>query len=365
MYYIAGSKGKGTVAATLASILTAGGIPCGRLTSPHLHSITERVNFQGMDIGEELEDYVAKIQGGVPKLPRKYGTWIFGEVILAAALMWFWDQGAQAVVLEAGLGGRLDAGNIFRHPLATCVTWLSLEHQGILGSTLQEIAREKAGIIKPGTPLVTAAQGEALAELKTRAGLFGAPVYSFPADFTWQKDVLQLPSMSLPIEVEFTSPAEEINAALAACMATFHPRITREAIIQGILNAPRLPGRFQVIPGKPTYVLDVAHTPESVANLLAAIARHFPGGRLAIVAGFLADKNVTEMLALMHAKTSRIYLAPVREPRSYDPGGLVQGIKAPSIGAAIEAAIPQADVICVTGSFAAVREASAHLARTE
>lgn len=365
MYYIAGSKGKGTVAATLASILTAGGIPCGRLTSPHLHSITERVNFQGMDIGEELEDYVAKIQGGVPKLPRKYGTWIFTEVILAAALMWFWDQGAQAVVLEAGLGGRLDAGNIFRRPLGTCVTSISLEHQGILGSTLQEIAREKAGIIKPGTPLVTAAQGEALAELKTRAGLFGAPVYSFPADFTWQKDVLQLPSMSLPIEVEFTSPAEEINAALAACMATFFPGITREAIIQGILNAPRLPGRFQVIPGKPTYVLDVAHTPDSVANLLAAIAQHFPGGRLAIVAGFLADKNVTEMVALMHAQTSRIYLAPVREPRSYDPGGLLQGIKVPSIGSAIEAALTQADIICVTGSFAAVREASAHLARTE
>lgn len=362
IYFIAGSKGKGTVAAFLASILTEGGIPCGRLTSPHLHSFTERVNFQGREIGDELGEYVAKVQRGLPELPRKYGPWIFGEVLLTAALLWFWDQGAQVLVVEAGLGGRLDAGNFFRRPLATCVTAVTLEHQGILGPTLGDIAREKAGIIKPATPLVTGAQGEALEILAARARRFGAPLFAFPADFSWQDSVLQLPTMALPLRAVFASPAEKTNAALAACMAAFHPGITGEAIIQGIENAPPLPGRFEVVPGQPTYVLDVAHTPESIANLLAAVEGHFPDKRLALVAGFLADKNVAAMLAHMLARTDRVYLAPVKEERSFIPRDFPQGIKAESIGAAIAAATPQADVICITGSFAAVREASAYIA---
>lgn len=365
IYFIAGSKGKGTVAAFLASILTEGGIPCGRLTSPHLHSITERVNFQGRDIGEELGEYVAMVRRGLPQLPRKYGPWIFGEVLLTAALMWFWDQGAHVAVLEAGLGGRLDAGNFFRRPLATCITAVTLEHQGILGPTLGDIAREKAGIIKPKTPVITGAQGEPLEILAARAQRFGAPLYSFPADFAWRDSVLQLPTMTLPLRAEFTSPAEKTNAALAACMAAFHPGITGDAVIRGIENALPLPGRFEVVLGKPIYVLDVAHTPESIANLLAAVEGQFPHSRLAMVAGFLADKNVAAMLAQMLASTDRVYLAPVKEGRSFNPYDFPQGIKANSIAAAIAAATPHADVICITGSFAAVREAGAYLAATK
>lgn len=361
VFFIAGSKGKGTVASILAAILTQAGITTGLVTSPHLLSLTERVNFQGRDIDEEtLGAYVADIRANLPALTQEKGTWIFGEIILAAALMWFRDLGARTIVLEAGLGGRLDAGNLFRRPLATCITTVALEHQGILGDTLAKIAWEKAGIIKPATPLVTAASGEALTVLRQRASRLGAPVLSYPSDFAWQergKLELRLPEKTLSLATEFTTDAHKANTAMAACLATFHPRISDKAIIEGIKRAPRLPGRFEVMPGRPVFILDVAHTPESVANLLAAMAEKYPRAKLALVAGFLADKQVTEMLALMLAATEQVYLAPVLDPRSYDPRGLAGGIQVDSICAGIIAALPQADVVCVTGSFAAVREA--------
>ena len=180
IYFIAGSKGKGTVAAFLASILTEGGIPCGRLTSPHLHSITERVNFQGREIGDELGNTWPRPRG-LPELPRKYGPWIFGEVLLTAALLWFWDQGAQVLVVEAGLG---EAGcrQFLPAPPATCVTAVTLEHQGILGPTLGDIAgksRDNQAGNSPGN----GGAGEALEILAARARRFGAPLLLFPQIF--------------------------------------------------------------------------------------------------------------------------------------------------------------------------------------
>lgn len=361
VFFIAGSKGKGTVAATLAAILARAGIAAGLVTSPHLLSLTERVNFNSTDIDEEtLGAYVGKIQANLPALPQGYGTWIFGEIILAAALMWFRDLGARTIVLEAGLGGRLDAGNLFRRPLATCITNVSLEHQGILGNTVEQIAREKAGIIKPATPLVTAAKGEALTILRERAVRLGAPVFAADEDFAWQERgplELRLPGKTLSVETEFITDADKTNTAMAACLAAFHPHVSSWAIIQGLKRAPRLPGRFEVLPGRPAFVLDVAHTPESVANLLAAIVRRHPGGKLAFVAGFLADKRATEMLAIMLSTTDLVYWAPVLDQRSFTPEGFSGGIQVDSISEGIIAAMSQADVVCITGSFAAVREA--------
>lgn len=365
VYFITGSKGKGTVASALAAILDQAGIDTGLVTSPHLLNLTERINFKGRDIDEEtLEAYVADVRANLPDLSQEYGVWIFGEIILAAALMWFRDLGARTLVLEAGLGGRLDAGNLFRRPLATCITTVTLEHQAILGDTVAKIAREKAGVIKPAIPLVTAAKGEALTVLRHRAGRLGAPVFSYPSDYAWQEEgalALKLPEKTLAVATNFTTEADKANAAMAACLATFHPLMTDKAIIEGIKRAPRLPGRFDVVPGRPVLVMDVAHTPESVANLLAAIAREYPGAKLAFVAGFLADKQVKEMLALMLAAADLVYCAPVLDQRSFDPRGLSKGIQVDSIGAGIIAAMPQADVICITGSFAAVREARVFL----
>ena len=173
LYYITGSKGKATTAAALAAILTASGIDTGLITSPHLISICERIKVNNRDIPEQdLWACVRRVRQSLPPLPGKYGTWIFSEVLLAAGIFWLRLQGVNTLVLESGLGGRLDPGNVFRRPRATCITSVTAEHQGILGHTLPEIAREKAGILKPYTPVVTAAGGESLELIEERAHCF-------------------------------------------------------------------------------------------------------------------------------------------------------------------------------------------------
>lgn len=358
IYFITGSKGKGTVASTLAAILSRAGVPTGLFTSPHLVSVCERVNFNGDDIEEEaLRSYLGKVRRGLPPLPDKFGSWIFSEILLVTALLWYTDMSAQTVVLEAGLGGRLDSANHFRRPLATCITTVSLEHRGILGNSVEEIAREKAGILKPFTPVVTGAQGSSLQVILERAKLFSAPALVYGREFAWDSPGRQLvlPGKTISTCVEDTE-AGCMNRALAACLAGFHPRVTPEAIAEGI-QAQQLPGRFEVYSGPPVYILDVAHTPESVDNLLQKIRLKFPGGRLACVAGFLMDKPVETMLNQMAAAADYLYYASVQDERSFDAPLLPQGIRAESISHAIEEAASNAELICVTGSFAAVREA--------
>jgi dihydrofolate synthase/folylpolyglutamate synthase len=367
IYFITGTKGKGTVAASTAAILRAAGISTGLVTSPHLISPRERVNLNGSDIStEELEECLGRVKRGLLPLAGGQGEWIFSEVLLVAALLWFRERGANTVVLEAGLGGRLDPGNVFRRPRATCITSVAREHAGILGETLAEIAAEKAGIVKPKTPLITAAEGEALAVISRRAERFGAPLFRHGVEFQWQDGSpvrLRLPERSLSFQAKPETPATQVNKAMAACMASLDKRVGDEAIIQGIL-APGLPGRFEIHPGSPTLVLDVAHTPEAVANLVQGVEKFFPGKRVAYVAGFLADKAAEAMLRGM-ASGNKVYCAPVQDSRSFDVAGIdIPGVRsAPSIAAAMGEAAAGVDVLCVTGSFSAVREAKAVLSR--
>lgn len=362
VFNITGSKGKGTVAVTLAAILARAGIPVGLLTSPHLINVTERISFNGKDIGESvLLFYLEKIRASLPPLPKQYGNWIYPEILMAAGLSWFIEMGARTVVVEAGMGGRLDQGNIFRRPLATCITTVTMEHVGILGNTLVEIAREKAGIIKPHTPLVTGADGVALAVIRRRAERMDSPLLLYAQEYGWLEDNgyrLKLPGRILEFQGEFKTEADKLNIAMAACLSDFHPLVSPRAIIEGVKLAS-LPGRFEIHQGKPILVLDVAHTPEAVDNLLRAVSRRFPDCRVAWVAGFLADKSVLAMLKRMTAMSAAVFYAPVEDRRSFDvdlldtPGA----VKAESISKAIDLASGQADVICVTGSFSAVREA--------
>jgi len=363
--FITGSKGKGTVAATLATILRRAGIATGLFTSPHLTSITERVNAQGIDISvAELAQQLQTISQGLPQIDSRYGGWIYTEVLLTAALMWFQQKGVGTVVVESGLGGRLDPGNVFRRPRATCVSNVTLEHQGILGSTIREIAAEKAGVIKPSIPVVTAAQGEALTVIQQRAVLLDAPVLVYGQDFGWNQQgervELQLPQGQIEFSAGYYTPADKMNRAMAACLASLLPGVSHRAICQGITADP-LPGRFELFWDSPTFVLDVAHTPEGVDNLLAGLEQ-FKGKKISFVAGFLSDKSAQAMVNSM-ARRGRVYCAPVADARSYDVSGLSNATQTASITAAVRTALPGADVVCVTGSFAAVREARTLLSK--
>lgn len=361
VFYITGSKGKGTVAATLAAILRCGGIKTGLVTSPHLIDITERINLDDGDIGNEtLVECLEHIRVNLPPLPSQYGTWIHSEILNLCALLYFKERGAKTLVLEAGLGGRLDAGNIFPRPIATCVSTVALEHKEILGNTVEEIALEKAGVIKPKTPLVTAALGSSFDIIFQRAQKFRAQVFAFAKDFAWldgEMTELVLPGRTLRFKAGFETGASRINKAMAACMASFHPHIDDGAIVEGIMRS-YLPGRFEVINDNPVHVLDVAHTPESVENLLLGLRQRFRGVTLAMVAGFLADKPGDVMLNMMIDAADIVYFAPIKDPRGYDPSAIkAQANRASSITEAIRLARTQADVICVTGSFSAVGEA--------
>ena len=367
VFFITGSKGKGTVATTLASILRQAGLPTGLITSPHMFRVTERINFQGVDIAEDqLRAYLGVIRKDLPSLEERYGTWVFGEIVLVAALMWFRDFGAEAVVIEAGLGGRLDPGNIFLRPQATCITNVTLEHQGVLGGTIAEIAGEKGGIIKPCTPIVTGAESIALDVLKQRSRLLSAPLYSYPGDIFWTKvggrKILRLPTLTLPIELDFHTVADQVNVALAACLASFHPGVGVQAIQQGLRSRPHLPGRFEIAGSDPICIIDVAHTPESLANLLKAVKTHYPGLKLAIVTSIMPDKKIRRMLEMMLAFTPHVFLAPVSE--NQPPYETLGAVPVDSIGIGITRACNIAEVVCITGSFSAARQAKEYLAMT-
>ena len=370
LYFITGSKGKGTVAATLAAILNAAGISTGLVTSPHLVSPTERLRCNGVDISEEeLADCLQQVAANLPDLPARYGSWIYSEVILAAAFLWFHARGARTVVLEAGLGGRLDPGNLFRRPRGTCISTVMLEHRGVLGNTLAEIAREKAGIIKPRIPIVTGARGIPLQVIAKRAESLAAPLYLYDRDFAWEEKNgfrgLRLPGKTLQLFPCFATDADKVNKAMAACLAVLHPQVTEAAIAEGI-STGGLPGRFEVISGTPVFVLDVAHTPESIDNFIAGIKRKYPGRSLAFVAGFLEDKPVEVMLAKMEA-AGKVFYAPVEDYRGYNPQAILfaGGVRTPSISTALSLAAAEAEVVGVTGSFAAVREARGLLSKRD
>ncbi len=353
VFVIAGSKGKGTTAHVLAAILASAGLKPGLLSSPHIVSYNERIAVGGQQIDPgDFDRLTGQVARSLPPCPARAGQWTRGELLLLLAMLHFRERGADICVLEAGLGGRLDPANIFPRPRAVCITSVSLEHRAILGDSLEEIAGEKAGILKRNTPAFTGATGEAYDAIADRARVVGCSLYG--REIGWHKQnsrwQLALPEASLDIEPMAATASSRNNRALAAAMALTHPRVGQEHIVSAI-NTPGPTGRFQIVPGRPVLVLDVAHTPESVADLLDGLAQQFPGSRLGFVAGFASDKQGNDM-ARQLAGAGAVVLV--------DAGYPVEGLDmpvAPSVAAALEQLVSQADVVAVTGSFAVVREA--------
>jgi folylpolyglutamate synthase/dihydropteroate synthase len=191
--------------------------------------------------------------------------------------------------------------------------------------------------------------------------MFSAPLYVYGKDFWWQQKnaeaELVIPGRTIMFRPGFETEASRVNKAMAACLAGFHPQVGDEAIVKG-LGMPGLPGRFEVHPGETIFVLDVAHTPESIDNFLEGVSRRYPCARIAFAAGFLADKPAEIMLKKMQT-LGRVYYAPIKDSRGFDAAtiSVPDAVRAESISAAMTLAAEQADVVCVTGSFAAVREA--------
>ncbi len=384
--HIAGSKGKGSTSAMLAAMLHAAGTRVGLYTSPDLHTFRERIRIDGQPIAEaEMTRLVARLQGAFAGLDPALGPYITWEVATALAFLAFREAGVRAAVIEVGLGGRLDATNVVEPPaLEICgITSISYDHMAVLGNTLTEIAREKAGIIKRGVPVVTSARApEALAEIARIAAERDAPLlrvgpqgaadcaYTYTSGAvseTAQRFDVTTPSRVYhDLEIPLLGEHQLQNATLALALAG---PLDEYAIREG-LRRVRWEGRMQVVGREPWRVVDGAHNADSLRALFAALRRHFRFERLFLVFGVMADKDLDGMLREMAAaQVDAVVATAARSPRAVDPATLAARVAEQTRAAvfaepAAAAALAKAgvlagprDLICAAGSLYLAAEA--------
>ncbi len=345
--HVGGTNGKGSTAAMLCAILQAAGYRTGLYTSPHLLSFTERIRIDGVPIGQEevtrltaqLKDLCSAhfAQYPIPNPPTdRLPHPTFFELTTAMAFLHFARQATQAAVIEVGLGGRFDATNVIT-PAVAVLTNVSLEHQEYLGRTLPEIGMEKAGIVKPGVPVVTGAQDEALEIIRRIAADRGAPLVHLresyacsihDSGFAGQTFDLRGPNHryeALRIPLAGRHQVENAVAAIAAAEVLegqgFH---LDEAAIRGGLLQSRWPGRLQVISDRPRILVDGAHNPAGARALAAFVAEHRSTvRRLILVFGVLRDKDWESMLSLLGPLADQTILTHPPADRGADPHELV------------------------------------------
>ncbi len=388
--HVAGSKGKGSTSAMLASILRAAGIRTGLYTSPDLHTFRERIRIDGEPIAEEqMARLVERVRDAYDSLHAGGGTdlgpYITWEIATALAFLAFREAGVRKAIIEVGLGGRLDATNVVTPPaLEVCaITSISYDHMAVLGNTLTEIAREKAGIIKPGVPVITSARApEALAEIARVAAERGAPLlrvgpdgaedchYTYTprqASETGQRFDMRTPQgVYRDLEIPLLGEHQLQNATLAVALAL---PLDEQAIREGLRQA-RWQGRMQVVGRNPWRVVDGAHNADSLRALFAGLRRHFTYERLILVFGMMADKDLAGMLReLADAHVDAVIATQAHSPRVVDAATLEARVAEatsaatfaePDVAAALERAVALAgprDLVCATGSLYLVADA--------
>jgi dihydrofolate synthase / folylpolyglutamate synthase len=330
--HVAGTKGKGSVAAICASVLQAAGYRVGLYTSPHLNDFCERIQVQGELIPREaVVALVERMRPWVDTIPHLRTF----ELVTALACAYFAEQGVEAAVLEVGLGGRLDATNVVT-PAVSVITSLSFDHTSLLGHTLAEIAFEKGGIIKPGVPVVVAPQPpEALAVLQRLAAERAAPLTQVGVDWLFrptghsldgqQVEVQRAGEPAQPLTLALLGAHQAENGALAyAALNVLREQgwpIRPEAVAEGFRQV-RWPGRFEILGREPLVVADGAHNQDSACRLMAAVRDYFPGRVVTLVFGASRHKEAAGMFADLlggAAKTvARVILTEAISPRAWE-----------------------------------------------
>jgi dihydrofolate synthase / folylpolyglutamate synthase len=399
---IAGTNGKGSTAATLASILQASGLKTALYTSPHLVRINERIRVNG---GEIPDDVFAALHAEVDRaaerlIEQEELPWhpSFFEMMTAIAFSHFARERVQIAVLEVGMGGRLDATNVVE-PLVSVITDISLDHQKYLGNTVREIAREKAGIIRPGGVVVTLPQqpeaNDVIGNAILDSGAHGVSAVQYVPPVSPGSCEYQVPSTKkdpvlsryplhvmgeqILVETPLVGRHQLRNVALAVAAAEELGRrglagISPQTIERGIRDA-RWPGRFQVLPRRrdwPEVVLDVAHNPAGAWALRSTLSERYGDRPLIFVFGAMRDKAISEMAEILFPLAERVIATRPENPRSASPEEIQQAASrtgaeietVPDVRLALErarnAAGPQA-VMVVTGSIYLVGETMRHL----
>lgn len=352
--HIAGTNGKGSVAAMCAAIFKKNGMQVGLYTSPHLIRYHERFRMNGENIGDEELDSILENVLSVT------GNATYFEISTALALIWFQRKCAQIVVWETGLGGRFDATNVVT-PKVSIITHVGFDHTQFLGTTLTQIAQEKAGIIKPGIPVLTISQDpEVLNVLENKA-----KEQRSPFTVIGKKDLYEFNS---PLNGEH----QNWNTTLAVSASRMVIPSLERSVIQEGLKETVWPGRCQIIQRNkilPIILIDGAHNPMGVSTLLKEIKKQWRNKKITLIYGALADKDLAKMGNALNAIMGEIFLVKVSSERSASPEKLLQFIPRGKIFNSLKSALFEADKIghpiVITGSLFLVGEALSFLTEKE
>lgn len=388
--HVGGTNGKGSTTAMIAAVVQAAGYRTATFTSPHLHSYTERFCINGQPIEQqkvvelinELRPVLEDMVGAGFEHPTEF------EVSTALGLLYFARERVDLLVLEVGLGGAIDSTNVVV-PLVSVITNVSLDHMNYLGDTVEQIARVKAGIIKPQVPVVTAARDErAYREIQERAVAMNSPLVLVGRDVTWRTESHSLtgqvfhlqgrcgayPNLFIPLlgEHQLENAATAV-AALEMLMDQY--RISSEDIYKG-LKGVQWPGRLEVIGTRPVMVLDGAHNHAGAVYLRRALLDYFKGQPVVMVLGMLADKERAKVVAELAPLARAVVVTRPNNPRAGDWQALAGEVRKfvpvvyteADIGQAVQKAVALAgntDVICITGSLYMIGEARAVVANLD
>ncbi len=352
--HVAGTNGKGSVCAMLDAICRAAGRRTALFTSPHLVTFRERMQVDGVLISEE------EVARGLTKIRQLVAEWephpTFFEIATALALAHFRAARAEVVILETGMGGRLDSTNAIAATVSV-LTPIDYDHQKWLGHSLSEIAREKAGIIKPRTPVVSALQAEAAAQIiRTRAAECAAPLEFVREPFT-------------RFPVGLTGSHQKENAALAVAALRASPLPLDEAAIEQGLATVQWPARFQRWNART--VIDGAHNPAGARSLARVWQETFGAERATVILASLNDKDVAGFCDALAPIVGRVLLPRIRSERALAPSDLRLTIaqQLPAVPVTIFASFPEAwsaaqegtGLVLLTGSLHFAGEALAYL----
>lgn len=376
--HVAGTNGKGSVSKYLEEGLSACGYKMGLYTSPYIETFNERIRYDGADISDEdLEYYGQKVVSAAEAMvsdgldsPTEF------EVVTAIAFLYFAGRQADITILEVGLGGIGDSTNVVKSPLASVITSISYDHMAQLGSSLAEIAVNKAGIIKTGCPVIAnVPQRDAAKIIARKAYAMGSRLYDISgirAAVSDETPFSQKVSMELyeksysDVEISMVGrhQAENLKTALATLeilRKSGAVKLDREALYEGLKRA-RQPGRFEVISEDPLVIIDGAHNEAGAQALQETMAQHFAGKKILLVAGILADKEIDSIVKFLTKITDHIIVTEPDNPRKLAAEKLAEHVAefgaAAEVVSDVEAAVHRAkeladgyDVILFAGSL--------------
>ena len=374
--HVAGTNGKGSVAAALSSILQQSGYRVGLYTSPHLVRFNERICINNRQISN---DAVVKSYQAVQKAHLGNRTPTFFELTTAMAFYEFARRRVDWAVIETGMGGRLDATNVI-DPVISIITNVSMEHRAYLGNTLARIAREKAGIIKQATPVVTAIkQRQAKSVIQRIAGKKSAPLYMLGKNFKVRRQPaggfsyygIENTWHDMHTALQGHYQVENAALAIAACelLNKNHTSISQQSIRDG-LTKTSWPGRLEIVSEHPMIILDGAHNLMAARELAKFLGNNLAQRPITLVVGILDDKPYQSMLKSLLPVCSRVIVTRAKTGRALDPLRLFETAKktlsdvriVSDVAQAFKQAVAEADfndVICIAGSLYVVGEAKA------